>query len=220
MGVLRRDVDLVVTVKSLAGAKSRLRGAADNGTGDRAAHEALALAIVRDTVAAALATPGVRRLLVITSDHRVAGALARDGIATAADAPADGLNAAVSYGADVLRHGDPHATVAALQSDLPALRPDELAAALAEANGRRAFCPDRHGTGTTLLIATPGRRLDPRFGPGSAHAHTASGAVPIGAGLRSLRCDVDTEDDLAHARAIGLGPHTSAAIGMTGCRQR
>jgi 2-phospho-L-lactate guanylyltransferase len=216
----RCEVDIVVTVKSLAGAKSRLLGAADNGTGDRAAHESLTLAIVRDTVAAAIAVPAVRRLLVITSDSRVARTLAKDGIATEVDAPADGLNAAVSYGADLLRHNDPHATVAALQSDLPALRHDELAAALAQADGRRAFCADRHGTGTTLLIAAPGHRLDPRFGPGSAHAHTASGAIPIGATLPSLRCDVDTEDDLAHARAIGLGPHTSAAIGMTGCRGR
>jgi 2-phospho-L-lactate guanylyltransferase len=219
MGVVGRDVDLVITVKDLAQAKSRLLGAADHGAGDRAAHEALAVALVRDTVAAALAVPTVRRLLVVTADPTVASVLAADGVTTTDDVPADGLNAAVAHGAALLLRADPHATVAALQSDLPALRTDELAAALAEADGRRAFCADRQGTGTTLLVAAPGGPLDPRFGPGSAAAHAASGAILVGSTLPSLRCDVDTSADLALACAIGLGRHTAAAMGMACGRQ-
>ena len=104
--------------------------------------------------------------------------------------------------------------MAALQSDLPALRSEELAAALAELDGRRAFCADRQGTGTTLLIAVAGGPLDPRFGVGSAAAHRASGAVPICGALPTLRCDVDTAEDLAVARALGLGPHTAPLAGV------
>lgn len=209
-----RGVDLVLTVKTLDRAKSRLFGAADRGVGDRAAHEALALALVRDTAAAAAATPAVRRVLVVTSDRAVAAALAADGVATTPDGPGDGLNAALAFGAALLLESDPGATVAALQSDLPALRTDDLAAALAEAEGRRAFCPDRQDTGTTLLVAAPRGPLDPRFGPGSAAAHAASGARRVGAALASLRCDVDTAQDLATARALGLGPRTAAALGV------
>jgi len=210
-------VDLVITVKTLDRAKSRLLGAADRGIGDRAAHEALALALVRDTAAAAVATPNVRRVLVVTSDVRVADALAADGVPTTPDRPDQGLNAAFAYGADLLLGADPLATVAALQSDLPALRSEDLATALAEAAGRRAFCADRQGTGTTLLVATAGGPLDPRFGPGSAAAHSASGAVRIGVGLPSLRCDVDTADDLAVAGTLGLGAHTAALVGVPSC---
>jgi len=216
-GDVAERVDLVITVKPLQRAKSRLLGAADQGIRDRAAHAALALALVRDTAAAASATPNVRRVLVVTSDPTVADALAADGVATTPDRPDLGLNAAFAYGADLLRGTDPLARVAALQSDLPALRPEELAAALAEAAGRRAFCPDRQGTGTTLLVAAPGDPLDPRFGPDSAAAHAASGAVAIGIELPTLRCDVDTAADLTVAGALGLGGRTAALVGVPHC---
>ncbi|HEY3609233.1 MAG TPA: 2-phospho-L-lactate guanylyltransferase [Pseudonocardiaceae bacterium] len=205
-------VDLVITVKALSLAKSRLLGAADQGIGDRAAHEALVLALVRDTAAAASAAQNVRRVLVVTSDPTVAGVLAADGVATTPDRPDRGLNAAFAYGADLLLGADPLARVGALQSDLPALRSDELATALAEADGRRAFCADRQATGTTLLLAAAGRPLDPRFGVGSAAAHAASGAVTIGTDLPTLRCDVDTTADLTVACALGLGGHTAALV--------
>jgi 2-phospho-L-lactate/phosphoenolpyruvate guanylyltransferase len=211
------SVDLVITVKTLRRAKSRLVGAADDGVGDRAAHEALALALVRDTAAAASLTPSVRRVLVVTSDPKVTEVLAADGVATTPDVPDSGLNAAFAYGATELLRADARATVAALQSDLPALRPEELAKALAEANGRRAFCADRQGTGTTLLVAAAGGRLDPRFGPGSAAAHADTGARLVGLDLPSLRCDVDTPEDLAVAAALGVGRHTAATLGITSC---
>lgn len=210
-------VDVVITVKPLARAKSRLVGAADHGVGDRAAHEALALALVRDTAAAAMATPNVRRLLVVTSDPVISERLAADGVPTTPDTPDLGLNAAFAYGADLLLAADRMATVAALQSDLPALRPEELAKAVAEAAGRRAYCADRQGTGTTLLIAARGARLGPRFGTGSSAAHTASGAIRIGDALASLRCDVDTPGDLTVAGRLGLGTFTAALVGEPYC---
>jgi 2-phospho-L-lactate/phosphoenolpyruvate guanylyltransferase len=212
---VRESVDLVITVKTLDRAKSRLLGAADGGLGDRVAHEALALALVRDTAAAAAATPNVRRVLVVTSDPTVSATLTADGIATTPDLPDRGLNAAVAHGAELLLLDDPTATVGALQSDLPALRTEDLAKALAEADGHRGFCADRQGTGTTLLVAAAGGPLDPRFGPGSAGAHTGSGAVLIGTELPSLRCDVDTAEDLALACALGVGRHTAAVVGMS-----
>ncbi|WP_233159267.1 2-phospho-L-lactate guanylyltransferase [Actinophytocola xanthii] len=200
---MEHEVDLVVPIKRLDRAKSRLRGAVDGP------HAELVLALLLDTVTAAVAARGVRRVLVVCEDDRVAGALAGTGVECVDERGLPGLNAALDHGAGLLRADDPDGVVGALQADLPALRPGDLAAAIAAAGLGRAFCADRPGTGTTLLLSTPGGPLDPRFGPGSADAHQASGAVQVGAGLATLRCDVDTAEDLAVAAALGLGPRTA-----------
>ncbi|HEY0636970.1 MAG TPA: 2-phospho-L-lactate guanylyltransferase, partial [Pseudonocardiaceae bacterium] len=98
------------------------------------------------------------------------------------------------------------------------LRPHELDAALVtalsgfSAGGGRAFCADRAGSGTTLLVAAPRVRLDPRVGVGSAAEHAGSGARRLTGPWPSLACDVDTPDDLAEAARLGLGGHTAALL--------
>lgn len=207
--MMDRVVDLIIPVKRLDRAKSRLRGVHDQ-------HEELVLALLLDTVTAAGGTPGVRRVLVVCEDKRVPDALRGIGVDCVDERGLPGLNPALAYGESVLRAGDRHGVVGALQADLPALRPADLAAALREADGRRAFCADRAGTGTTLLLSAPGGPLDPRFGPGSAAAHRSSGAAPITAAVPALRCDVDTEEDLSAALGLGAGPRTSTMVsGMT-----
>ncbi len=212
-------VDLVVPVKRLAAAKSRLRGAA--GAGGAAAHSRLALALTLDTVAAARASTRVRVVLVVTADRTVAAVLGALGVEVAGD-PLVGLNAAYDRGAAILRERDPGAAVGALQADLPALRPHELDAAVAAALavGRRAYTADADGTGTTFLLAAAGSDLDPRFGGGSAARHAASGAVPLDGAWPSLRRDVDTPADLEVAQRLGIGAHTRAALLPDGCRER
>ncbi|WP_054055932.1 2-phospho-L-lactate guanylyltransferase [Alloactinosynnema sp. L-07] len=201
-------MDLVIPVKHLDRAKSRLRGAVPGGA---AAHRDLVLALLVDTLTAATAASGVRRVLVVCEDERVSAAVRATGAECVDERGLPGLNAALRFGADRLRAEDTGAAVGALQADLPALRPAELAAAVAEADGRRAFAADRDGTGTTLLIAAPGTALDPRFGPGSALAH-ARDAVRIGMSSDTLRCDVDTAGDLAEALTLGVGARTAQIV--------
>ena len=201
---------LVVPVKGLERAKSRLRGAADGGIGDPVRHAELALAIALDTLDAARAATLVERIVVVSDDPSVAAALAGSGITVVRDEPAGGINAALRHGAATLPPGRP---VAALQADLPALRPAELDEALSA--DTRAFVADAAGTGTTLLLAPAGTDLDPRFGADSAAAHAASGAVPLPGALPGLRQDVDTESDLLAACALGVGTRTS---GLLVCR--
>jgi len=202
-------VDLVVPVKRLVAAKSRLR----DPTGDPIGHTRLALAFTLDTVAAARTAHRVRTVLVVTADRTVAATLVASGIEVADD-PLVGLNAAYDRGARLLRERDPHTAVGALQADLPALRPAELDAAIAAAlaTRARAFTADAEGTGTTFLLATAGTALDPRFGGGSAARHRASGAIPLDGAWPSLRCDVDTPADLTAALRLGVGTHTRAAV--------
>ena len=202
-------VDLVVPVKRLAAAKSRLRDPA----GDPAGHTRLALALTLDTVAAARAALRVRTVLVVSADRTVAATLTALGVEVVDD-PLVGLNAAYDRGALLLRERDPHTAVGALQADLPALSADELDAAVAAALavGARAFTADTEGTGTTFLLAAAGVDLDPRFGGGSAARHRASGAVALDGRWPSLRRDVDTAADLAEALRLGVGTHTRTAL--------
>ncbi|WP_300016154.1 2-phospho-L-lactate guanylyltransferase [Pseudonocardia sp.] len=209
------DVDLVVPVKRLHEAKSRLRGAADGGGGDAAAHARLALALAHDTVAAARAARLVRRLLVVSADPTVAAELAAVGVRVVPDGPEPGLNAAYAHGAALLRAEDPTTPIGALQADLPALRPaelDEALTAFANSASRRAFVADAGGTGTTLLMVAAGEHLEPRFGVGSARDHARGGAVALTGAWPGLRRDVDTSADLRAAAELELGEHTRAVL--------
>ncbi len=198
---------VVVPAKRLALAKTRLRPVTAGLQGLGVAHAELVLALLADTVEAALLCPAVDAVLVVTDDPAAERIVRRLGATTAADEPDEGLNPALVHGAARL-----DGPVAALSSDLPALRPDELGAALAAAEAAgpgspRAFVADEQGRGTTLLTAA-GVPLDPRFGADSAAAHLESGARQLGGDWPGLRRDVDTEQDLQAAVQLGVGRHT------------
>ncbi len=198
---------VLVPVKRLDGAKSRL------STRTAGARRDLSLAFALDTVAAALAAPGVAGVHVVTDDDRVADAVRGLGAAVVADTSGGGLNDALRLAEEVLR-ADGAGALAALAGDLPALRPDQLGRALAAAAAHpRSFVPDAAGTGTTMLCAAAGTALDPRFGERSCAAHAASGAVRLDpADAAGLRRDVDTEVDLWDALRLGTGPATAAQL--------
>jgi 2-phospho-L-lactate/phosphoenolpyruvate guanylyltransferase len=198
---------LVIPVKVLAQAKSRLTGLA----GQRRAEFALAMAA--DTVSAAVRADTVAAVLVVTDDPDVTHIAASLGAVVLADTPGAGLNEAFRHGAAYSGDRWPDRGRAGLAGDLPAVRPAELTAALgAAARLRTAFVPDADGTGTTLYAAVPGARFSPQFGPASRDRHLATGAVEIGTGMPGLRRDVDTIDDLRDAAKIGLGPRTAQLV--------
>jgi 2-phospho-L-lactate guanylyltransferase len=106
-----------------------------------------------------------------------------------------------------------------LLADLPALRPEDLAVALAAVDARlrdeaasMAVVPDKEGTGTVLLAARAPADLDPAFGPDSLAEHVRRGAVALDLDLPGLRRDVDTPADLDAALALGVGPRTASAV--------
>ncbi|MFE6103121.1 2-phospho-L-lactate guanylyltransferase [Streptomyces laurentii] len=206
-GAEERSWSLVVPLKPLARAKSRLAAAVGGPLRGR-----LALAFAEDTVAAALACGRVRDVVVVTDDSDAAVSLAALGARIVPDPPGGGLNDALAHGARTVRAGRPGARVAALNADLPALRPAELARVLAVAGQfPRAFLADAAEIGTTFLSASPGTELEPAFGGSSRRRHLSSGAVEIRlAGVDSVRRDVDTGRDLAAALALGVGPRTAA----------
>ncbi|MPY49475.1 2-phospho-L-lactate guanylyltransferase [Streptomyces acidicola] len=199
---------LVVPLKPLAHAKSRL-----SDTAGDAVRPGLVLAFAQDTVAAALSCPAVRDVAVVTDDGLAGRELGALGARIVPDAPGAGLNAALAHGEAVVRTLRSRRPVAALNADLPALRPAELARVLdAAAEFPRAFLADAAAMGTTLLAAAPGAELLPAFGTASRTRHRASGAVELALdAVDSVRQDVDTGEDLRAALALGVGPRTAAA---------
>lgn len=196
---------LVVPLKPLALAKSRLADAVG------ASRPGLALAFAQDTVAGALACASVADVVVVTDDAEAGAELARLGARIVPDAPGAGLNAALDHGARAVRAGRPGARLAAMNADLPALRPPELLRVLDIASAfPRAFLADAAGIGTTLLSAGPDVELAPAFGGPSRARHSASGAVEIALeDVESVRRDVDTGPDLRRALSLGVGRHTA-----------
>ena len=193
----------MVPVKRLEIAKTRLSAYGD------VARQSLALAFAADVVVAAAA---VATVLVVTDDARAAELLGSLGARVVADDPDAGLNPALEHGVELLRESAPDLAVATISADLPSLLAPDLSAVLGRVPlDGRGFVADLAGTGTTLLAAGPGVALRPSYGSASRARHLASGAVELAA-PESVRHDVDTPDDLEHAVALGLGPHTTAVL--------
>ncbi len=200
-----RRYAVVVPVKPPAVAKSRL---ADLGDQTR---RRLVVAFAFDTITAALESPFVEVVLAVTDDHELARGLVDLGAAVLPDGATDDLNASLEQAARELHRRRPDLAVAALCADLPALRTEELSAALNAAPANKAsYVADTDGSGTTMLVAPDIDRFTPRFGPTSSAAHRDLGAVPIElADIASLRLDVDTREDLDAAIRLGVGSHTA-----------
>ena len=202
-------VGLIIAVKRLAAAKSRLAALFEPE-----ARERVVLAMLIDTITAARDVAAVRSVTVVTPDP-LASRAARDlGAAVVADPTGpdhpDPLNNAILAACGPV--SETTSNIVVLQGDLPALQPGELSDALVSAAlFPRSFVPDRQGTGTAALFAF-GVPLDPRFGTGSARRHRDSGAVELVGVWPGLRCDIDTPDDLAAAQALGVGAATAAAV--------
>ncbi len=209
-GAATPDVGLVIAVKRLAAAKTRLAPVFSSAT-----REGVVLAMLNDTITAASAVPAVKVLTIVTPDEDAAAAARGLGARVLVDPTPQGhrnpLNNAIAAAEASIRQET--ANIVALQGDLPALQPQELAEAIAAARAYpRSFVGDRHGTGTSALFAF-GVALDPQFGADSAQRHRSSGAIELTGAWPGLRCDIDTPDDLLIARRLGVGTATAQAIG-------
>ena len=142
------DVGLVIAVKRLAAAKTRLAPVFSAAT-----RESVVLAMMVDTIKAALAVPALQSVTVVTPDQVAAEAALELGAHVLSAPTPEGhrnpLNNAISAAEAAIREST--VNVVALQGDLPALQPQELREAIAAARGyRRSFVGDRHGTGEEI----------------------------------------------------------------------
>jgi 2-phospho-L-lactate guanylyltransferase len=189
---------VVIAVKRLRAAKSRLRGAVPDEW-----HQALALAMVRDTVTAVLRAAEVGRLLVVTDDPAAAAAVTALGAEATPDRPDAGLNAAFAYGADVL--AGPAGPRAALAGDLPALTGADLGEVLRGAH-RRSFMADAAATDGEVLRSTRRRSV-------VADAAGTDGEVLRGAHRRSFVADAAGTGTVLLAAPAGVALDPRFGVG-------
>lgn len=183
------DVGLVIAVKRLSAAKTRLAPVFSADT-----REAVVLAMLVDTIVAVSELPALASVTVVTPDQDATAAAAELGARVIVDpTPAghpDPLNNAITIAEAEVRREVPNVVV--LQGDLPALQTREMSEALTAARAHpRSFVADRHGSGTSALFAF-GVALTPQFGADSATRHRRSGAVELTGAWPGLRCDIDT----------------------------
>jgi 2-phospho-L-lactate guanylyltransferase len=188
---------VVIPVKSAEVGKSRLGRSPD-----------VVQAIALDTIAAAVAAGDVR-VIVVTSDADLAAEASSLGADVVREDSPAGLDHAIDLGLARVTGAR-----AVLLGDLPALRPADLAEALAAAAGHaRAFVPDAEGTGSTLVTAAAGEPFVHNFGTSSADRHRAAGLAEVALPADSpLRRDVDLAEHLDAAAVAGLGARTRAAL--------
>lgn len=234
--------DLIIPVKRLESAKSRLEGLVSQRRQD------LALAFACDAVDAAASASRVERVFVVTEDPRARVTLFLRGAILVGETHGRGLNRAIEAGIAAVQRqsvvegqGPAQSLITArrlavMTGDLPAVTSREIDAALAAAELLpRAILADAEGTGTVLLTANPHAAtkaganphvvnphaapeaavtlpLHPQFGQGSLLRHVEAGHVPLCGEYPGLRRDVDTQEDLADARRLGVGPATQATL--------
>jgi 2-phospho-L-lactate guanylyltransferase len=200
----RRRTAVVIPVRALEGAKSRLGAVLDAEE-----RRELVVLLLRRIVDAALHAAGVDVVAVVSGDVdalALAGAIGAEPIAQRSS----GLNPGLVEARDALA-GRAHRLLV-LPADLPGIAAGDIERLLAAADaaartGRPvvALAPDRHGRGTNALLLDPPGIIEPSFGGDSRNAHAglaaAAGAAYVElAGL--LEIDVDTPDDLLLVEAI------------------
>ncbi len=205
--VIPTGTAVVIPVRTFEGAKSRLGAVLDAEE-----RRDLVERLLRRTVAAALATPGVTDVVVVSPDPDVLA------VASAAGARpllqrSRGLNPALQEARASVRAQ----RLLVLPADLPAVTAGDLAAVLAAGTAAGVpsvvLAPDRHGRGTNALLLAPPDVIDPAFGGDSraAHAWLASSADAAFVEVPGvLELDIDTADDLLLAEtrrpeALGAG---------------
>jgi len=187
----------VLPVKRFALAKQRL--------GERLSpeqREALAKAMVKDTLSALMVVSELDGVLVVTNEPSVAAVAQGLGALVAADPTESGQSDAAAVGiAQALARGIER--VLLVPGDCPALDSEEVAALLRAPTGERSVLvvPDRHGAGTNALLLSPPDVIEPGFGPGSFERHRERAAQAAAeltvARPATLLLDIDTPADLA-----------------------
>jgi 2-phospho-L-lactate guanylyltransferase len=204
---------VVVPVKTLDGAKSRLLPA------DDPTRPELAIAFLEDALGALSKSGRVEQMIVVTDDERVRRLAEGLGARWLPEAPHSGLNEAAAFG---VSQTPPKSPVAVIAGDLPCLTTPTVDLVLAwAAEHPRAFLSDAQGIGTTMLFARDSAKCTPAFGLRSRARHAQLGFTELGLDLpafeRALlaraRRDVDTPVDLWDAIRLGVGPATSRVLG-------
>lgn len=190
------DIWAVIPIKGFDDAKQRLSGAHPP-----AFRRQLAMTMAEDVLSAAVATPAITGVLVVTDDADAA-ALARRYGARVTDACADqGQTAAVTAAARLLAD-EGIATVLTLPTDIPGITVAELTQLTGLHRGHAyTIVPAHDERGSNAILCSPPTRVPFAFGNDSFAPHVASaralGIDPQIVPLERIGLDVDNPKDLA-----------------------
>ena len=207
---------ILIAAKQLEFAKTRLASVLPPGE-----RRALAEAMFRDVLAAALGATAADRVAVVTSDAgllaiaRAAGALLID------EEFPRGLNVAVALGTSVLIAQGAR-SVCTVLSDIPLTAAEDIDAVFAAMpDGRGAvLVPSRDFSGTNIICRSPADAVPTRFGRMSLVRHLddcRSADVPARV-LRLARpaLDLDVISDLAEFERAGSATYTQSHLARLG----
>ena len=186
----------IVPVKELSEAKSRLSPLFSQ---DIRRH--LTLAMLDDVLCALRKVEALTRILVVSRDPDATAAALRQGAETLSEPLHLDQNGALNFAANIAKREGVGA-ILVMPADVPLAEAGEVASLLKEHGVSPAvtIVPDRHGTGTNILICSPPDLLPFKFGEGSFSAHVKSaearGVRPSIAQMPSLALDIDTPEDI------------------------
>ena len=192
----------LVPVKRLAQAKSRLRPVLSDGQ-----RREFVLAMLEDVLRLLAGQRAIGATAVVSADEEVLAFARRLGAQPIREPrPSRGLNAALSFAAEVLaRQGASGLLV--LPADVPLATSVDIEAVLAAWQvAPVVLCPSRSG-GTGALALRPPQAIPFRFGPRSFAAHRRAAVergLPVAVLSRpGLALDIDRPEDLAAVVAAG-----------------
>ncbi len=211
---------ILIAAKQLAFAKTRLGRALSPA--DRAA---LADAMFRDVLAAALAARAADHVAVVTSDPglletaRAAGALVID------EEFPRGLNAAVRLATEALA-AQGVAALCTVLSDIPLVTGEDIDAVFDSLAGHAqgvVLVPSRDLSGTNMIARAPADAIPTRFGAQSLARHLEE-CYERGIPGRVVRLggpalDLDVIDDLAELMRLPGMTHTQSRLARLGIAQ-
>lgn len=198
----------VVPIKSLQYAKTRLSSALSQQE-----RTSLALEMLAHVLGTLEAAPGISNIAVISPNP---GELPLPASITPIVQSRDGLNNLLEQGREWATIQGADALLVAF-ADLPLLETADIddIVRLGRQSNTVVLAPDRHGTGTNVMLLHPPTLMPFSFGVASLEKHRAS-AQEAGAHLEiyyapGTSIDVDTPDDIAVIGGAGLMLPSNAA---------
>ncbi|MES2492927.1 MAG: 5-amino-6-(D-ribitylamino)uracil--L-tyrosine 4-hydroxyphenyl transferase CofH [Pseudomonadota bacterium] len=191
------SVEVVIAVRGGPRAKSRCAALVEG--------EALAAAMLRDMVGAALRCADVAHVHVVTPTPDIAADLP---VRLIVEPEAAGVNAAFERACRLFPSGT---TLILLPGDLPQLRPEDITALVAaHVPGGVTVVPSATDAGTGAIVVGAGHPMQFSFGPGSFARHMAAPGAQRFDSV-SIGDDLDRPEDAVRAMRLG-GPHSRACL--------
>lgn len=192
---------IVVPMKELHLAKTRLEGALDGAERRRLARQLFERTLRLIIMMRGSEDPPTCDIAIVTRDPAIRARAGSLGVRVIEENKGAGLNEAIAQAARTAKAAG-YRRMCVLPADLAVPDPQDIRILLSQNLGESgvALCPSRD-FGTNALLAAPPDAIGFAYGEHSFHAHCrnaeSAGIKPVVLPLESLRWDIDSSGDLA-----------------------